>query len=115
MSEYIYNADPFTVWTNNVPRALLDWHELTDRERAEFDYIEDSDDPDADGIARFIRYKGVVYDIYEFLTTESFPKDHPIRQWDGYQSDSYCSGIVVRFVNDSGKPADHVVMATFCI
>ena len=94
-----------TIRTNNVPRDLLSGFDLTDKERAEFDYIEDMDD----AIDRFFRYRGNVYDSHEFVRIELASKrtnpyclgvweeDSPLLNWDGYQSDSMFSGIVVRY------------------
>jgi hypothetical protein len=79
-------------WNN-----LLYGYELTENERAEFDYIP-ADEIDSHD---FIRYRGVLYDPAEFMRT---PCDEPERQelnalcaWDGYQSDSYFSGVVIRY------------------
>ena len=97
-----------TITTNNVPRDLLSGFDLTDKERAEFDYIEDM----GDAIDRFFRYRGNVYDTQEFVRIELaskrsnpfclgvYEEDSPLLNWDGYQSDSYFSGIVLRYCED---------------
>ena len=84
--------------TNNQYRNLIYGYELTESEKSEFDYIFDIDSHN------FIRYKGEIYDVYEFMPT---PHDEPARQelnelamWDGYQSDSYFSGIVIKYSDD---------------
>ena len=91
--------------TNNHSRFLLDWSDLNEKEKAEFDYIEY---PEQDGSARFFRFKGVVYDINEFQTTTGLPHDNPLREWDGYANDSFFSGIVVRYCG-----VETVVVGTF--
>ena len=92
--------DTMIIKTNNVPRDVLFWYELTDAERAEFDYL-DSDDAQAD--ASFFRHRGVVYDLGELIRIDKTVAPHPQRQgwekWDGYHSDSYFSGILVRYVD----------------
>ena len=97
-----------TITTNNVPRDLLSGFDLTDKERVEFDYIEDM----GDTIDRFFRYRGNVYDMHEFVRIELaskrtnpyclgvYEEDSPLLAWDGYQSDSMFSGIVVRYCED---------------
>ena len=97
-----------TIRTNNAPRDLLSGFDLTDKERAEFDYIQDM----GDAIDRFFRYRGNVYDSHEFVRIELaskrsnlfclgvYEEDSPLLAWDGYQSDSYFSGIAVRYCED---------------
>jgi hypothetical protein len=90
--------------TNNVPRLVIDGYELSDAERAEFDYIDfENGDP------TFFRYLGRLYDIGEFSTTSTLPEFSPLRKWDGYLSDSFFSGLVIRFSDDF----DHVVVGAF--
>jgi len=103
-------ADTMTIKTNNVPRDVLFWYELTDAERAEFDYL-DSEVAQSD--ASFFRYRGVVYDLGEFSRIDKTVAPHPQRQgweaWDGYMSDSFFSGILIRYVED----CDRVIIATY--
>mgnify|MGYP001818557146 CR=1 FL=1 len=84
--------------TNNQYRNLIYGYELSDTEKQDFDYIDDIDSHD------FIKYKSEVYDPSEFMVT---PYDEPARQelnklsaWDGYQSDSFFSGIVIKYSDD---------------
>jgi len=96
--------------TNNQPRDVLYWHELTDKERAEFDYL----DTEEKQVERsFARFRGVVYDLGDF---ERLPDHAPkteayeaMRKWDGYQSDSFYSGVLVKYVEDF----ERVIMATY--
>lgn len=82
--------------TNNVPRDLIDAAELSPKERAEFDYLPWEDIDAGIASATFLRYRGPLYDLGEFMRSDAFPS------WDGYASDSYFSGIVVRLV-DNGE------------
>jgi hypothetical protein len=91
-----------TIRTNNAPRDLLCWHDLTTRERAEFDYI---DDPESCG-NQFFRYRGCVYDSSEFMSVSNMPFRG---KWDGYHSDSYFSGILIRLVDD----CERVICGTY--
>lgn len=79
--------------TNNVPRDLICWHDLTPEEREDFDYIEDKYDERLS--PRLFRYKGEVYDLHEFeLASDS------LKGWDGYQADTYFSGVLVKYTKD---------------
>ncbi len=87
--------------TNNVPRDITYGYDLTNAERAEFDYY-DADELES---ASFVRYRGIAYDLSEFMVWDNpasptTPKDDPRLNWDGFRSDSFFSGIVVRYVDD---------------
>lgn len=82
-----------TVITNNRPRHVLYWHELTEKERREFDYLNAADD-DRIG-ASFARYRGAVYDLGEF---QRAPDD--LAPWHGYAQDTYFSATLYRIVDD---------------
>lgn len=82
-------TDNVTIVTNNQPRAVLYWHELTPRERSEFDYLENDD---AQSAASFARYRGAVYDLGEFMRIDG----GPLAAWLGYAGDTFFSGVVVR-------------------
>lgn len=88
-----------TIITNNVPRDVIDAWELTPAEREEFDYHDWKAIEEGRDSASFFRYKGELYDLAEF-----FPWDNPASPtrgyWDGMQSDSYFSGLVIRYVSD---------------
>ena len=103
-------SDTMKIKTNNVPRDVLHWWDLTDAERAEFDYL-DSDD--RQNFASFFRYRGVVYDLGELIRIDKTVAPHPQRQgwedWDGYHSNSYFSGILVRYVDGWQR----VIVATY--
>ena len=89
--------DSITVRTNNVPRDLIDWNDLTEKEQAEFDYIEEPEYANQ----RFFRYRGNTYDINEF---ESVRGDRrALRGWHGFSADSYFSGILVKLVDDNER------------
>jgi len=93
--------------TNNQPRDVLYWHELTDKERAEFDYL----DTEEKQVERsFARFRGVTYDLGDFERLPDYaPNYEAMRKWDGYQSDSFYSGVLVKYVEDF----ERVIMATY--
>ncbi len=91
-----------TIRTNNKPRSVLSRWELTPMESAEFDYLA----PDE---GSFFRYRGQVYDLGEFcrVIAPGAACHHPtecaepaFQGWHGYMSDSYFSGMLVKYVHD---------------
>ena len=80
--------------TNNQPRNLMYFYELTEKEMQEFDYLTDEEIVERD----FVRYKGIVYDLGEFIVS-------PPEEWDGFHPESFFSGILVKYVN-----SDQVIM-----
>ncbi|MNK49862.1 hypothetical protein D3C87_687270 [compost metagenome] len=95
---------------NNQPRDVIDWHALTAKEQAEFDYLASDDTQES---ASFFRYKGLVYDLGEFARITPSIAPHPQREgwehFDGYASDSAFSGTLVRYVDDF----ERVIVATY--
>jgi len=81
-----------TIRTNNVPRYTIDGIDLTETERAEFDWMA----PDELDCATFVRYRGAVYALSEFMHVPptSFMG---AASWDGIHNESYFSGVLIRF------------------
>ena len=77
-----------TIKTNNHPREILCWGELTTSEKRKFGY---QDVADLCG-GSYFRYKGQVYSFDEFFSTNE------IKGWDAYASETYFSGLVVKLV-----------------
>jgi hypothetical protein len=102
-------SDELTIRTNHQPRPILDASELTDKERKEFDYLDWPALDRGEASASFFRYKGTVCDLGEFMTTSGMPEFSPLIQWDGYCSNSFFSGIVVRYTIDY----EFVVVGTY--
>lgn len=84
--------------TNNKPRHIIYGFELSNKEKEQFDYLDDVDQ------CSFFRYKGDIYDLGEFMRIDKVISPHPQRpgweEWDGYSSDSYFSGTLVRYASD---------------
>ena len=79
--------------TNNKPRQLIYGYELTDKQKQDFDYIEDFDSHN------FVKYKNIIYDLSDFMRVETIDS---LKGWHGYSSDSYFSGTLVKYIdNDS--------------
>ena len=103
-------TDTLTIRTNNVPRPVLEPYELTAEEQFDFDYLDWAKLMTGNASASFFRYKGQVYDLGEFGYTGGLPADNPLRKWDGYISDTFFSGVVVRY---TGAYLDEVIVGTF--
>ena len=81
--------------TNNVPRNMIYGYELTDKQKQDFDYLEDIDSHD------FVKYKGMVFDVSEFMITE-------LEGWDGVSGGSYFHGYLIKIVD-----SDTVIMGAY--
>ena len=89
--------------TNGQYRQILFWHELTAKEQACFDYL-DTDEKQQE--ASFVRYKGNVYDLSEFVCA---PDALQLIGWHGIDADSYFSGTLVYYSRDN----ENVLMARY--
>lgn len=85
--------------TNNIPRQLIYGYELSDKEKTDFNYLDDIDSNN------FVRYKGFIYDVGEFMSTYNIDS---LKDWDGYFSDSYFSGVLIKIID-----SDYVLMARY--
>jgi hypothetical protein len=82
--------------TNNVPRDVLRWHDLTDDERTTLGYGTDTDWVED---RSFVRYKG---DVVDLTDNDGLVGNELARKgWDSYASDSFFSGLVFRYVPDT--------------
>jgi hypothetical protein len=79
--------------TNHVPRDVVDACELTAEERREFDYIDWPAVGRGEESASFVRYRGELYDLGEFMLSS-------VPGWDGFRADTFFSGLVVRYCDD---------------
>lgn len=82
--------------TNHHWRTPVYWWDLTKKEQEQFDYLSEDEALERD----FLRYRGTTYDAHEFLTTSSLPEFNLLTKWDGYHSESFCTGVVVRWSSD---------------
>lgn len=103
-----------TIKTNNKPRMLMSGLILGlyvgDKKaaaiRKQFDYLNDEEFENE----YFITYKGYTYAMCDFMRNNQSP-DSPMYGWDGYHSDSYFSGVLVKYVEDS--ELNEVILATY--
>jgi hypothetical protein len=95
--------------TNNKPRELISGYQLTAKEYQDFDYLGEYQSDDMQ-MAQFIRYKGELYYLGDFVRIEKPDESHNsftvidfdgnLKGWDGVLTDSYFSGIVIKWVGD---------------
>jgi hypothetical protein len=86
--------DGCKIYGNNHLIPLVYFWELTEKEKKEFDYINNPDD-------NFLgfRYKENVYDLGDCMRIDD---NSPFKGLaDGYYSDSFFSGILVKLTEDS--------------
>jgi hypothetical protein len=84
----------------DVPQNILDW----------YDWPSECDNEDG-----WIRYKKTWYHVSDFVSlsnnmhTPKLPENHPFKKWDGYCSDSFFSGVLIKF----SECEDMVKLATY--
>ena len=95
------------VVTNNQPRKLMGLFEFNSKDqvkiREKFDWMDEVEDTYS-----FFKYKGEIMHLSEFLNLNSSCPGE-LRNWHGYSSDTYFSGVIVRLVNDN----EEVVVGSF--
>lgn len=78
-----------TIRTNGHYRPVLCWENLTEKECAEFD-------KEVFYNSSFFRYRGWAYTLEDFMRVDN---NAPFKGWDGYHSDGFFSGVLVKYSN----------------
>jgi hypothetical protein len=97
-----------TIKTNNIRRDIIRWWDLTTKEQKDFAHYLDTEERQSE--AEFVRYRGVVYDLGDMergCGGSQMPSE--FKGWDNYLSDSFFSGILIRYANDF----EQVICATY--
>lgn len=81
--------------TNNIPRPIIFWDDLTEKEKQEFDYLDSEEKQQS---AYFFRYKKWVFCFDEFSFVPSDSSN--FKGWSGYKSDSFFSGVLIKDCED---------------
>ncbi len=94
-----------TIVCNRTPRFIIEGFELSASERKEFEYLDWKKIDAGEDSASFFRYRGELYDIGEFSCIPdhvpgAFLPDAWKGYFHGYQSDSFFSGILIRYCAD---------------
>ena len=103
-----------TIKTNNHPRQLMSGLTLElhvgDKKAAEirqqFDYLNDEEFENE----HFITYKGYTSAVCDFMGN-NYHLHSELAKWDGYHADSYFSGVLLKYVEDSDY--NEVILATY--
>jgi hypothetical protein len=101
------------ITTNNVPRDVIDAYLLTEAERADFDYLPWDKIETGEDSASFVRYKGDLIDLGDVpsLHSHGAPSD-AFPGWDGYISETFFSGILIRYPRDDSF--ETVIVGRYC-
>ena len=102
--------DPKATFSDIQTLPLLSGYELTPEERKELDYIGLPDDEDiwTEQTDRFFRFRDSIYDTHEFVRivarkdsfggfSHTVDNDSPLLEWEAIQTDSFFSGVVLRY------------------
>jgi len=113
------------VITNNVPRDLKVWEQLTEEQQrqvgSDYDYIFNDD---LYLTEQFFTYKGHTYPLSEFLSVYGpLTRSRPdwLQEWHGYTNDTFFSGIVIRYPrgdwgwDDEELDYDRVIVGTYFV
>jgi hypothetical protein len=88
------NAE-MTIKTNNHVRKFYYLFELPKKvQEEEFSNFEVKEEHETD---QYIKYKGNFYSFGNFMRLS---ENHPFPGWDGYSSDSFFSGLVIKLLDD---------------
>jgi hypothetical protein len=89
-----------TIKTNNKPRQTVPGFVLFNNQavRSQFDFLTDEEFRDES----FVKYHGWWYSMGDFLCVSN-KYDPDFKGWDGYHSDSYFSGVLMKWADESGE------------
>lgn len=87
--------------TDNKPHLLMNWDELADNEQSDFDWF-DPEQMHGD----FVKYKGIIYCLEEFLSCSGELKD---LGWQGIEGQSAFHAVVMKYDESDN---DYVIMGS---
>lgn len=94
---------PYTIVSNYHVRETFYGSQLTPVERAEFDYLTDDECAERE----FVRYSGNVIDLNDIMGA---PDDLRALGFDGFNPDTYFSGLAYRYFDVDGNAYDRGVI-----
>ena len=95
-----------TIKSNRHTRDLVGFFDLPASERDDFDYVEGEEQYSL----RFFSYRGSWYDYFEF---EVAPDSFKARGWDGVQTESYFSAVLVSYFDRDGYELEDQVIVGY--
>ena len=99
----------YTFTTNHHPRPIIDGWELAPTERQSFDYIDWPAVERGEDSASFVRYQGELIDLGDVMRAG---EDMRALGWDGFNSDSFFSGLAFRYMDVDGDQCVIVARVT---
>lgn len=79
--------------TNNKPRQLVYGYELTDKQKTDFDYLEDID------FEEFVQYQGMIIHVGEFVQL-SGDSEESKAGWHGVHGLNAFCGVLVKLLDN---------------
>ncbi len=86
-----------TIKTNGKKYPLLSFYDLPKKQKDWFDWANDSE--------LFFKYKNHYYALSEFMKCEH----EQFKNWNGYKSESFFSGVLFKFTDDT----DYIIVASY--
>lgn len=83
--------------TNGVPRWTMNWFELSEDDKNEYDHCGEDD--------TFVRYRGMLFCLGDFIRTDGYGD---LSSWDGVIGMSAFHSVLIRLVGDG----DRVIMGS---
>jgi hypothetical protein len=117
LNKPLYTFGDVKIYGNNKERPVMYFFQLPEKYQAiakkDFDWIDSSDTVTWEE-AQFFIYKGSLYCLSDFISTHntmwSNPPEWMRKNFDGYESDSYFSGILVKYVEEDN---DYIKVYTY--
>lgn len=82
------------ITTNNKPRHLIYGYELTDKQKTDFDYLDDIDSES------FVQYQGMIIHIGEFVRLSDDSEESKAGYHGVYGLNAFCGVLVKLLDND---------------
>lgn len=95
------------ITTNNQPRVPFALHDLPLKVQQEFDYIDKDDYSE-----RFVKYRGVWYDVFDTMAVRTSRGGSPMTEfdgWDSFLSETFFSGVLFKWIDDG----DSVIVGSY--
>lgn len=102
----------YKVTTNNHLRPIVEASQLPADKRSDFDYLDWSAIERGDESATFVQYRGEWHDLGDVMLA---PDSIKALGFDGFNSDSFFSGIAFRYFDADGNlldGGDSIIVAT---